>query len=51
MDGKYRKIEVKPTAAGLKVRARKGYLAVTCPPCIAIKSGGDIDAGRAQSPG
>ena len=31
MDGKYRKIEVRPTADGLKVRARKGYIAMPLP--------------------
>lgn len=32
MDGKFRKIEVKSLVAGLKIRARKGYAAVTLPP-------------------
>jgi VWFA-related protein len=32
MDGKFRKIELKSHVAGLKIRARKGYAAVTLPP-------------------
>jgi VWFA-related protein len=40
MDGKFRKIEVKPHVSGLDVRSRKGYLAVNLPPLLAIKSGG-----------
>jgi VWFA-related protein len=32
MDGKYRRIEVKAGVKGVKVRARKGYLATTLPP-------------------
>lgn len=32
MDGKYRRIQVKSKVAGLDVRARKGYAAVTLPP-------------------
>jgi VWFA-related protein len=40
MDGKFRKIEVKPRASGLEIRARKGYLAVDLPPMLAMKSGG-----------
>ena len=32
MDGKYRRIEVKTTVAGLNVRARKGYAALALPP-------------------
>lgn len=40
MDGTYRKIEVKPIAAGLKVRARQGYRAVALPPMEPIRGGG-----------
>ena len=40
MDGKFRKIEVKAKAAGLNLRARKGYLAVALPPLEAIRGGG-----------
>jgi VWFA-related protein len=40
MDGKYRKIEVKPTVPGLHVRARKGYMAVALPPLQVMKGGG-----------
>jgi VWFA-related protein len=32
MDGKFRKIEVRSHIAGLTIRARKGYVAVTLPP-------------------
>ena len=39
MDGKYRKIELKPRVPGLNVRARKGYLAVTLPPLEVLRSG------------
>ncbi|HUL71674.1 MAG TPA: VWA domain-containing protein [Vicinamibacterales bacterium] len=38
MDGKYRKIDLKPTVPGLNVRARKGYLAVTLPPLEVMQS-------------
>jgi len=31
MDGSFRKIEVKPTTAGLRIRSRKGYTAVALP--------------------
>ena len=34
MDGKFRKIEVRANAAGLKVRARKGYVASPLPPRV-----------------
>jgi hypothetical protein len=40
MDGKYRKIELKPNAPGLTIRARKGYLAVTLPPLEQIRASG-----------
>jgi VWFA-related protein len=40
MDGKFRRIEVKAKVAGLNLRARKGYLAVTLPPLENIKGGG-----------
>jgi len=36
MDGKMRKIEIKTSVAGAKVRARKSYAAVTLPPQEAI---------------
>ena len=36
MDGKVRKIEVKSSVPGVKVRARKSYAAVTLPPQEAI---------------
>ena len=32
MDGKFRSIDVKTRAAGLKIRARKGYAATNLPP-------------------
>jgi VWFA-related protein len=37
MDGKFRKIEVRANTSGLKVRARKGYVASPLPPAKAIK--------------
>ena len=37
MDGKVRKIEVRASTSGLKVRARKGYVASPLPPAKAIK--------------
>jgi VWFA-related protein len=40
MDGKYRSIEVKTTAKGLNIRARKGYLAVNLPPQEFIRKAG-----------
>jgi VWFA-related protein len=40
LDGKFRKIEVKPRVRGLNVRARKGYLAAPLPPLQSIRSGG-----------
>ncbi|TAK17759.1 MAG: VWA domain-containing protein [Acidobacteria bacterium] len=40
MDGKYRTIEVKSTASGLQIRARKGYLAVNLPPQEFIRKAG-----------
>jgi VWFA-related protein len=40
MDGTYRKIEVKPTTSGLRVRSRQGYRAVALPPMEPIRSGG-----------
>jgi VWFA-related protein len=40
MDGKYRKIELKANVAGLNIRARKGYLAVTLPPLEAMRGSG-----------
>ena len=36
MDGKVRKIEVKSSVPGVKVRARKSYAAVKLPPQEAI---------------
>ncbi len=41
MDGTYRKIEVKPTSSGLRVRSRKGYMAVALPPMEPIRGGGE----------
>jgi VWFA-related protein len=38
MDGSFRKIEVKPRVAGLKVRSRKGYTAVTLPPMEPVRT-------------
>lgn len=40
MDGKFRKIELKPTGPGLHIRARRGYAAVNLPAIAAIKGGG-----------
>jgi VWFA-related protein len=40
MDGKVRKIEVRPKADELKVRARKGYIATPLPPMQNIRIGG-----------
>lgn len=40
MDGKFRSIQVKANAAGLSVRARKGYLAVNLPPQEFIRKAG-----------
>ena len=40
MDGKFRRIEVKMKSGDLKVRARKGYVAVALPPQEAIWGGG-----------
>jgi VWFA-related protein len=40
MDGKFRSIEVKTTAKGLNIRARKGYLAVNLPPQEFIRKAG-----------
>jgi len=37
MDGSFRKIEVKPLAAGLRVRARKGYTAMALPPMQQVR--------------
>jgi hypothetical protein len=38
MDGSFRKIEVKPRVAGLKVRSRKGYTAVALPPMEPVRT-------------
>lgn len=40
MDGKFRSIQVKANADGLKIRARKGYLAVNLPPQEFIRKAG-----------
>jgi VWFA-related protein len=40
MDGKFRSIDVKSTAKGLNIRARKGYLAVNLPPQEFIRKAG-----------
>jgi VWFA-related protein len=40
MDGKYRKIDVKARVAGLKIRARRGYIAAPLPPPIMERGGG-----------
>jgi VWFA-related protein len=40
MDGKLRRIEVRPKTAELKVRARKGYVASPLPPQQSIRIGG-----------
>jgi VWFA-related protein len=40
MDGKLRRIEVKPRTAELKVRARKGYVASPLPPQQSFRIGG-----------
>jgi VWFA-related protein len=40
MDGKVRRIEVKAKADGLRVRARKGYLASPLPQMQSIRGGG-----------
>jgi VWFA-related protein len=40
MDGKFRKIEVRVKAGGLKVRARRGYMAVALPPQQTLWGGG-----------
>jgi VWFA-related protein len=40
MDGKFRRIDVKTDVAGLTLRARRGYLAVTLPPLEQIRGGG-----------
>lgn len=39
MDGKFRKIEVKSSVAGLNLRARKGYTATKLPPLEPVRSG------------
>jgi VWFA-related protein len=39
MDGSFRKIEVKPNVDGLRVRARKGYVAVALPQLEQIRGG------------
>lgn len=36
MDGKFRRIELKPTRSGIDVRARRGYMATPLPPQQAI---------------
>lgn len=41
MDGKYRKIDVKARVAGLKIRARRGYIAAPLPPQILRTGGGN----------
>jgi VWFA-related protein len=40
LDNKFRKIEVKTTRDGLRVRARKGYVASALPPMEALRGGG-----------
>lgn len=40
MDGKFRSIEVKAHAAGIRIRARKGYAAVELPPQEFVHRGG-----------
>ena len=40
MDGKLRRIEVRPKTTELKVRARKGYVASPLPPQQSIRIGG-----------
>ena len=40
MDGKYRSIQVKSSAQGINIRARKGYLAVNLPPQEFIRKAG-----------
>ena len=40
LDGKFRKIEVRVKADGLKVRARRGYVAVALPPQQTLWGGG-----------
>jgi len=40
MDGKYRSIDVKTTAKGVNIRARKGYLAINLPPQEFIRKAG-----------
>jgi VWFA-related protein len=40
MDGKFRSIQVKATAPGIRIRARKGYLAVNLPPQEFIRKAG-----------
>jgi hypothetical protein len=40
LDGKFRKIEVRVKAEGLKVRARRGYVAVALPPQQTLWGGG-----------
>jgi VWFA-related protein len=42
MDGKVHKIEVKATTNGLKVRARKGYVASPLPPMQTVRIGGGL---------
>jgi VWFA-related protein len=39
MDGKFRKIEVRPRVSGLDVRARKGYAATALPPMETVRGG------------
>jgi hypothetical protein len=40
LDNKFRKIEVKTARDGLRVRARKGYVASALPPMEALRGGG-----------
>ncbi len=45
LDGKVRKIEVKAKADGLKVRARKGYVALPLPPMQTLRIAGSGGSG------